>query len=154
VPAVHRPRLDHRDSAAEHYAAPYDLLSVALAVALARTRAIVTPLPRSGCFGRGTLTVEKRIQWGDLPSPLTAAIEKRTGPTRAGRAVTAGQNSPLAAVVDTRDGRVFVKGLPSGHRLVVTQARETTAARLAKGISADLLWQFDEAGTSGPHRRS
>ena len=90
--------------------------------------------------------MEKRIQWGDLPGPLTAAIEKRTGPIRAGRAVTAGQNSPLAAVVETRDGRVFVKGLPSGHRLVVTQAREATAARLAKGISPDLLWQFDEAG--------
>jgi hypothetical protein len=40
----------------------------------------------------------------------------------------------------------FVKGLPSGHRLVITQAREAAAANLAKGISPEVLWQFDEAG--------
>jgi hypothetical protein len=88
----------------------------------------------------------KRIQWGDLPGSLTDAISARTGLITAGRAVADGQNSPLAAVVETRDGRVFVKGLPSDHRLVITQAREAAAASLAKGISPELLWQFDEAG--------
>jgi len=73
--------------------------------------------------------VEKRIRWVDLPRPLTAAIEKRTGSIIAGHAVTAGQNSPLAAMVETRSGRVFVKGLPSGHRLPITQAREAAALR-------------------------
>ena len=87
-----------------------------------------------------------RIQWADLPAALKDAISARTGPITAGRAVTAGRNSPLAAVVDTRDSRVFVKGLPSGHRLVITQAREAAAAHLAKGISPELLWHFDEAG--------
>ena len=87
-----------------------------------------------------------RIQWADLPAALKDAISARTGPITAGRAVTAGQNSPLAAIVETRDGRVFVKGLPSGHRLVVTQAREAAAASLVTGISPALLWQFDEAG--------
>jgi hypothetical protein len=90
--------------------------------------------------------VAKRIQWDDLPGPLKDAISARTGPITAGRAVTDGQNSPLAAVIDTRDGRVFVKGLPTGHRLVITQAREAAAAPLAKGISPELLWQFDDAG--------
>lgn len=88
----------------------------------------------------------KRIQWEDLPGPLKDAITARTGPITAGRAVTDGQNSPLAAVIETRDGKTFVKGLPSGHRLVITQAREAAAAPLAKGISPELLWQFDEAG--------
>jgi hypothetical protein len=90
--------------------------------------------------------VAERIQWADLPTALKDAISARTGPIAAGRAVTAGQNSPLAAIVETRDGRVFVKGLPSGHRLVITQAREAAAAPLVTGISPELLWQFDEAG--------
>jgi hypothetical protein len=90
--------------------------------------------------------VEKRIPWDDLPGPLKAAIAERTGPVTAGRAVTDGQNSPLAAVIDTPGGKVFVKGLPSGHRLVITQAREAAAAPLVKGISPELLWHFDEAG--------
>jgi hypothetical protein len=90
--------------------------------------------------------VAKRIQWEDLPAALKTAITARTGPITAARAVTAGQNSPLAAIVETRDSRVFVKGLPSGHRLVITQEREAAAAPLARGISPELLWRFDEAG--------
>ena len=90
--------------------------------------------------------MEKRIQWADLPGSLKESISARTGPVTSGRAVTDGQNSPLAAVLETRDGKVFVKGLPSGHRMVITQAREAAAAPLVKGISPELLWQFDEAG--------
>jgi hypothetical protein len=90
--------------------------------------------------------LEKRIEWDDLPASLKDAISARTGPVISGRAATDGQNSPLAAVLDTRDGKVFVKGLPSGHRLIVTQAREAAAAPLAKGLSPELLWQFDEDG--------
>jgi hypothetical protein len=88
----------------------------------------------------------KRMQWDELPGSLKDAISARTGPITTGRAVADGQNSPLAAVIDTRDGRVFVKGLPSGHRLAITQAREAAAAPLVKGISPELLWHFDEAG--------
>lgn len=88
----------------------------------------------------------KRIQWEDLDATLTDAISARTGPILAGRSVTAGKNSPLAAVLLTRNGTVFVKGLPSDHRMVITQAREAAAAPLVKGISPQLLWQFDEAG--------
>lgn len=54
--------------------------------------------------------MEKRIPWDDLPGPLKATIAERTGPVTAGRAVTGGQNSPLAAVIDTPGGKVFVKG--------------------------------------------
>lgn len=90
--------------------------------------------------------MEKRIEWDDLPAALKDAISARTGPVLSGRAARDGQNSPLAAILDTRDGKVFVKGLPSGHRLIVTQAREAAAAPLVKGLSPELLWQFDEAG--------
>jgi hypothetical protein len=90
--------------------------------------------------------VEQRIPWDDLPGTLKAAVEARTGPIVVGRAVTAGQNSPLAATIDTRDGRVFVKGLPSDHRRVITQDREAVTASLVSHISPALLWHFDEVG--------
>lgn len=88
----------------------------------------------------------KRIQWEDLDATLIDAISARTGPILAGRAVTTGKNSPLAAVLETRNGMVFVKGLLPNHRMVITQAREAAAAPLVKNISPQLLWRFDEAG--------
>ena len=90
--------------------------------------------------------MEQRIAWDNLPWPLKQAIEARTGPITAVRIATAGQNSPLAAIIDTRDGKVFAKGLPSNHRRVITQAREATVASLVGEISPTLLWHFDEAG--------
>src|SRR5579859_4886690 len=53
---------------------------------------------------------------------------------------------PAAAVINTATGRVFVKGLPSGHRKVITQDREAALAPLVTVISPSLLWHFDEAG--------
>lgn len=90
--------------------------------------------------------MEERIQWADLPGSLKESISARTGPIKSGRAVSDGQNSPLAAVVDTDDGRVFVKGMPSGHKKIVCQRREAAAAPLARGLSPMLLWDFDEDG--------
>lgn len=90
--------------------------------------------------------MEPRIAWDDLPGPLTQAIEARIGQITAVRTADAGQNSPLAAIIDTSDGKVFVKGMPSGHRRVITQAREAAVAPLVTEISPALLWQFDEAG--------
>jgi hypothetical protein len=90
--------------------------------------------------------VEQRIAWDDLPAPLKQAIEAHTGPITSVRVAAAGQNSPLAAIMDTRCGRVFAKGLPSDHRRVITQAREAAVAPLVSEISPALLWHFDEAG--------
>lgn len=90
--------------------------------------------------------MEQRVAWDDLPRPVKQAIETRTGPITAVRTPTAGQNSPLAAIIDSSDGRVFVKGMPSGHRRVITQAREAAVAPLVKEISPALQWHFDEAG--------
>jgi hypothetical protein len=90
--------------------------------------------------------VEQRIAWDEVPRPLKDAIEARTGPITAVRIATAGQNSPLAAIIEARDGRIFAKGLPSGHRRVITQAREAAVAPLVSKISPALLWHIDEAG--------
>jgi len=90
--------------------------------------------------------VEQRIAWDDLSGALKQAIEARTGPITSVRIASAGQNSPLAAIIATADGEVFAKGLPSGHRRVITQAREAAVAPLVKKISPALLWHFDEAG--------
>ena len=79
--------------------------------------------------------MEQRIAWDDLPGPLKQAIQARTGPITAVRIAAAGQNSPLAAIIDTRYGKVFAKGLPSGHRRVITQAREAAVAPLVRDIS-------------------
>src|ERR1700677_942502 len=91
--------------------------------------------------------MEQRIAWDDLPGSLKQAIEARTGPITGVRIASAGQNSPLAAIIDTAEGgRVFARGLPSSHRRVLTQAREAAVAALVQGISPALLWHFDEAG--------
>jgi hypothetical protein len=87
--------------------------------------------------------VEQRIALEDLPGPLKEAIRARTGPITAARVATAGQNSPLAAIIDTSEGRVFAKGLPSGHRRVITQAREAAVAPLVQHVSPALLWHFE-----------
>jgi hypothetical protein len=49
-------------------------------------------------------TVEERIAWDDLPGQLKQAIEARTGPITTVRIATAGQNSQLAAIIDTVEG--------------------------------------------------
>lgn len=90
--------------------------------------------------------MDQRIAWDDLPGSLKEAIEARTGSISSVHIATAGQNSPLAAIIDTADDKVFVKGMPSGHRRVITQAREAAVAPLVKEISPAMLWHFDEAG--------
>ena len=90
--------------------------------------------------------MEQRIAWDALPGPLKNAIEARAGTVTAARTMTAGQNSTLAAVIDTHGGLVFVKGLPSGHRKVITQDREAAIAPIVTAVSPALLWHFDEAG--------
>jgi hypothetical protein len=83
--------------------------------------------------------VEERIAWDDLPGPLRQAIEARTGPVTGVRIASTGQNSPLAVIIDAREGKVFAKGLPSAHRRVITQAREAAVAPLVRDISPLLL---------------
>jgi hypothetical protein len=91
-------------------------------------------------------TVEQRVAWDDPPELLKQEIESRTGSITSVRIASAGQNSPPAAVIDARDGTMFLKRLPSAHRRVITQAREAAVTPLVRDISPALLRQFDEAG--------
>jgi hypothetical protein len=88
--------------------------------------------------------VERRITWNDLAAPLKQAIEARTGRITDVQIASSGQNSPLAAAIETSNGKVFVKGMPSGQ--AISQAREAAVAPLVKDISPALLWHFDEVG--------
>jgi hypothetical protein len=92
------------------------------------------------------MSVQARVEWEDLPDGLKDAIEARTGPVASAETVAGGLNSPLAAVIDARDGQVFVKGLPSDHVRVHTQAREADVAPFVQRVSPELLWHFDESG--------
>ncbi|MFC3890607.1 aminoglycoside phosphotransferase [Lentzea rhizosphaerae] len=61
------------------------------------------------------------------------------------RTVSAGANSPLAAVFETEEGRVFVKGMPSDSRGVASQAREAAVAPHVAGVAPRLLWHLPDA---------
>lgn len=88
----------------------------------------------------------ERIQWDDLPGSLKEAISARTGSIAAGHAVADGLNSPLGAIVETGNGRVFVKGIPLSNRRHSMLNREIAAAPLVTDLSPPLLWHFEEAG--------
>jgi hypothetical protein len=88
--------------------------------------------------------VEQRIAWDDLPGQVRNAIRARTGRITGVRTPSAGQNSPLAAIITAEDATVFVKGMPATARRVITQAREAAIAPLVRHISPALLWHLDD----------
>lgn len=88
--------------------------------------------------------MEQRIAWGDLPGQVRDAIQARTGRINDVRTPSAGQNSPLAAIITAENGTVFVKGMPLAARRVITQAREAAIAPLVRHISPALLWHLDD----------
>jgi len=83
---------------------------------------------------------------GGPARPVRDAIQARTGRITAVRTPGMGQNSPLAAIITASRGMVLAKGMPSGHRRVITQAREAAAAPLVRHLSPALLWHLDEGG--------
>ena len=74
--------------------------------------------------------MEQRIAWNDLPATLRKAIEARTGPITAARTATAGENSPLAAIVETANGTTFVKG-----SALQSSPRDHSTARGGRGTA-------------------
>ncbi len=86
-----------------------------------------------------------RITWDELPEAARAAIADRTGPIRAARTASGGRNSPVAAVLDTADGAVFIKGIPVDQRGVATQAREAAMAPHVTKVAPALLWHLPDA---------
>jgi len=56
-----------------------------------------------------------------------------------------GRNSPVAAVLDTADGAVFVKGIPVDQRGAATQAREAAMAPHVTKVAPTLLRHLPDA---------
>ncbi|MET8763450.1 aminoglycoside phosphotransferase [Lentzea sp. NPDC004782] len=86
-----------------------------------------------------------RITWDDLTSAAQAAIADRTGRIQTVRMISAGANSPLAAVLEAENGPVFVKGMPAGSRGAASQAREAAVAPHVAGVAPKLLWHLPDA---------
>ncbi|HVK25262.1 MAG TPA: hypothetical protein VM677_28220 [Actinokineospora sp.] len=85
-----------------------------------------------------------RTEWLDLPEPLRDAIRARTGHILTARTASEGRNSALAAIVDTTDGTIFLKGIRNDHRGVVTQGREALINPYVRPVAPALLWHLDD----------
>ncbi|MEU1674112.1 aminoglycoside phosphotransferase [Streptomyces roseifaciens] len=81
-----------------------------------------------------------RLHWDDLPTTTRDAVAARTGPIYAAATIDKGLNSEIAATLDTRAGRVFVKGLRHDHPRVWTQQREAAINPHVAGLAPRLLW--------------
>ena len=91
------------------------------------------------------MTLE-RSDWNDLNQAVRDLVQARTGPVLAARTVSAGLNSHLAAVLDTVDGPLFVKGVRTDHPGVVRQHREAMINPHVQPLAPQLRWQAEGAG--------
>lgn len=82
-----------------------------------------------------------RIDWARLPVRARDAVHALAGPVRSAHTVSDGRNSELAAILDTIQGRIFVKGLRTDQPAVVTQQREAAINPYVRAVSPELLWR-------------
>ncbi|MFE4665461.1 aminoglycoside phosphotransferase [Streptomyces sp. NPDC056716] len=85
-----------------------------------------------------------RLHWDDLPPATRAAVEAHTGSVQAAVTVEKGLNSEIAATLDTRTGRVFVKGVRTDHPRAWTQNREAAVNRYVVPLAPRLLWRVND----------
>ncbi|MEU5848924.1 hypothetical protein [Saccharopolyspora shandongensis] len=81
--------------------------------------------------------------WHELPEHVRDAVQWHVGPVSAATDITVGRNSDLAAVLDTRAGRVFVKGVDGVSRRMRFLRNEITAGRLALGLAPAVVFAED-----------
>lgn len=91
-------------------------------------------------------TSSRRRNWEQLPAATRAAVEAVTGPVARADSVIAGFSSQLATVIETADGRTFIKGVPQRDPEVWTQHREATLARHVTPVGPRLRWQIAAGG--------
>ncbi|MCM6772125.1 hypothetical protein NDR87_02460 [Nocardia sp. CDC159] len=91
-------------------------------------------------------TSSRRRSWEQLPQGTRAAVETMTGPILRAESVIAGFSSQLAAVVDTADGRTFVKGMRTDDPEVWTQQREAALGPYVTPIGPRVRWQITTDG--------
>ncbi|MEW2507602.1 hypothetical protein AB0878_44800 [Amycolatopsis sp. NPDC047767] len=87
-----------------------------------------------------------RLDWEQLPPAVRNAAEALLGPVLAAKTVGDGQNSAIATILDTEQGRVFIKGLRTDHRAVVTQQREAAINPHVRAVSPELRWRIEIHG--------
>lgn len=87
-----------------------------------------------------------RIAWEQLPASVRHAVDALTGPVLSATTVGDGQNSAIATILQTSQGRVFLKGLRTDHRGVVTQQREAAINPHVREVSPELLWRIEIDG--------
>ncbi|MFI5776544.1 hypothetical protein [Nocardia sp. NPDC051570] len=88
----------------------------------------------------------RRRSWEQLPPTTRAAVAAMTGPILRAESIIAGFSSHLAAVVDTADGRTFVKGMRADDPEVWTQRREATLGPYVTPIGPRVRWQITSDG--------
>ena len=81
-----------------------------------------------------------------LPAAVRAAVAARTGTVTQVEPVGAGHNSAIAARLHTSTGPVFIKGMPSDHRQVHTQAAEALINPHVQPVAPRLLWHLQVDG--------
>lgn len=87
-----------------------------------------------------------RIDWQQLPARVHNAVEALLGTVKAARTVGDGQNSAIATILDVDEGRVFLKGLRTDMRAVVTQQHEAAINPHVRAVAPELLWRIEIAG--------
>ncbi|MGV9680692.1 hypothetical protein ACWDSJ_35940 [Nocardia sp. NPDC003482] len=91
-------------------------------------------------------TSSRRRSWEQLPAAARTAVAAMTGPVLRAESVIAGFSSHLAAVVDTADGRTFVKGMRAEDPEVWTQHREAALGPYVTPIGPRVRWHINTAG--------
>ncbi|MER5390091.1 hypothetical protein [Saccharopolyspora sp. NPDC002686] len=79
----------------------------------------------------------------ELLSGVREAVERHVGPVSTATEVTTGCNSDLAAVLSTRAGQVFVKGVEGVSRRMRFLRNEITAGELATGLAPEVMFSED-----------
>lgn len=82
-----------------------------------------------------------RLSWEDLPETTRREVEQNTGPISSARTVAKGRNSAVATILETQQGRVFVKGLHRSHPRSWTQDMEEMINPHVLNVSPLLLWR-------------
>ncbi|MEU4066577.1 aminoglycoside phosphotransferase [Streptomyces wedmorensis] len=88
----------------------------------------------------------ERAHWEDLPPTVRAAVEAHIGPVQHAHTVAAGVNSGIAAVLESPNGSVFLKGVPLDHPQIHTQRRETLINPYLPNTSPRILWHVEAEG--------
>ncbi|MEU1782971.1 MULTISPECIES: phosphotransferase [Streptomyces] len=94
------------------------------------------------------MTSTSRTEWHELPRPVRAAVEERTGPVVTARALPGGLNCAVAAALTTADGTAtFVKGTPVTNTVARAGQRwEAAVNPYTRGVGPRLLWRVAVGG--------